>query len=540
MSTKNLILILARGGNKNIARLNLRMINEKPLLFYILKTSLDSRLGDVYVSTDSEEIKELTLLYGGKVIDRPKKLTNFTTSHEEILKHAIMELKKSGLNYEKCFVTSPVYPLLKQNSIKKFFKLISKKEPFVRGFNSENKTFAKNLNITKYTKIPDKLFSLENIFGIYIPSFNKTFEFPTLFSGIQLSKTEQIKINDYHDLSLIENILNQKKILVIVNGSTTIGLGHVYNMLTILNYLRDNEILVVMKKSANLGMHKFKQQNYSMSFYANQNQLLKIIHKFKPDIVFNDILDTSTEYMKTIKPLTNLIVNFEDLGSGSSQADLVFNPIFNSDKSKKNTFFGFKYACVRDEFHFWKSNTIRKNVQKILITFGGTDPQHMTLNFLKIISKTQFYDVEFLVVIGVGNLDEQKIFKFVLSMKKSGFMIKIIYNSDIMAKHISDSDFVVTGNGRTVFEIASLNIPMIVLSVNDQENKHSFASDSKGALYIKKNNSFNEKLIINSINKMMNYDVRKNLIQHLKDYDLFHGTKEIIDLINQKYNEKLN
>ena len=98
MSTKNLILILARGGNKNIARLNLRMINEKPLLFYILKTSLDSRLGDVYVSTDSEEIKELTLLYGGKVIDRPKKLTKTKTSwrneNSKILLSKIFEFLK--------------------------------------------------------------------------------------------------------------------------------------------------------------------------------------------------------------------------------------------------------------------------------------------------------------------------------------------------------------------------------------------------------------------------------------------------------------
>ena len=151
-----------------------------------------------------------------------------------------------------------------------------------------------------------------------------------------------------------------KKILVIVDGSYEIGLGHVYNMLTILNHLRDNEILIVMKKSADIGKHKFKQQNYSMSFYTNQNQLLKIIQKFKPDIIFNDILNTTSEYMKIINPFTNLIVNFEDLGSGASQADLVFNPIFELPKLKENTFSGFNYACVRDEFYLWKSNETRK------------------------------------------------------------------------------------------------------------------------------------------------------------------------------------
>ena len=152
MTKKNLILILARGGNRNIARLNLRMINDKPLLFYILKTSIDSKLGDVYVSTDSEEIKQLTLLYGGKVIDRPTKLTQLSTPYEKIIKHGIVELEKNNLTYEKCFVISPIYPLLKQNSIRNFFKLISKREPFVQGFNPENNIFVKNLKSSKYSK----------------------------------------------------------------------------------------------------------------------------------------------------------------------------------------------------------------------------------------------------------------------------------------------------------------------------------------------------------------------------------------------------
>ena len=79
MKKKDLVLILARGGSKSIARLNLRLINGKPLLYYILNTALKLKVGDIYVSTDSEEIKQLTIMYGGKVIPRPKFLTKNST-----------------------------------------------------------------------------------------------------------------------------------------------------------------------------------------------------------------------------------------------------------------------------------------------------------------------------------------------------------------------------------------------------------------------------------------------------------------------------
>ena len=66
-----------------------------------------------------------------------------------------------------------------------------------------------------------------------------------------------------------------KKILIRVDGSKKVGLGHVYNMLTILHYLRNEEIIIVMHKKNNLGSSKFREQMYKHKFFQNDCELFK-------------------------------------------------------------------------------------------------------------------------------------------------------------------------------------------------------------------------------------------------------------------------
>ena len=62
MKKSKLILIIARKGSKdNVSRQNLRLVNEKPLIYYIINTARKYQSADVFVSTDSEELKEIAL-----------------------------------------------------------------------------------------------------------------------------------------------------------------------------------------------------------------------------------------------------------------------------------------------------------------------------------------------------------------------------------------------------------------------------------------------------------------------------------------------
>ena len=107
-----------KGSRDSISRQNLRLVKDKPLIHYVLESSLNFPNADVIVSTDSEEISEYSMMLGVSVINRPKYLTKSSTSVKEICYHALKNLEKKGIIYEKCLVLHPKFPLIEQKTMK--------------------------------------------------------------------------------------------------------------------------------------------------------------------------------------------------------------------------------------------------------------------------------------------------------------------------------------------------------------------------------------------------------------------------------------
>ena len=326
-----------------------------------------------------------------------------------------------------------------------------------------------------------------------------------------------------------------KKILIRVDGSKKIGLGHVYNMLTILHYLRNEQILIVMNKKNKLGSSKFREQKYKVKIFQDEPELFKIISNFEPDIIFNDILNTKTNYMKKIKKLSSMVVNFEDVGEGRAYADLVFNPIFNKKKMLTKEFYGGKFACVRDEFRIWTNNILRKDVKKILVSFGGTDPTQITTKIFKAIEKLSLKNIEFIIMLGFGFEHKKEIKKAVTNLREKGYTINLVEKSDFLAKYIRYVDFAIVSNGRTVFEVASMQVPILSVAVNDREKSHTFVRDEKIGKHINYNPKSFTKELSCDIEYLLEYKNRKKFKSKLKKLQLLYGVDKVIDIINNEF-----
>ena len=97
----NMAIIPARGGSKGIAKKNLKILGDKPLIAHSIIDAQEAKLVDqVYVTTDDLEIASVSREYGAEVIQRPPELATDTASSEKALFHAVSEIEESGINSE--------------------------------------------------------------------------------------------------------------------------------------------------------------------------------------------------------------------------------------------------------------------------------------------------------------------------------------------------------------------------------------------------------------------------------------------------------
>ncbi len=85
-----LVLIPARGGSKGIPRKNLIDIGGKPLLTWSIESAMQLSLPHrVVVSTDDEEIGEISRLLGANFLKRPEPLATDFSPTEETISHCL-------------------------------------------------------------------------------------------------------------------------------------------------------------------------------------------------------------------------------------------------------------------------------------------------------------------------------------------------------------------------------------------------------------------------------------------------------------------
>ncbi len=90
---KVLCIIPARGGSKGLLNKNIRIICNKPLIYFPIAAALESKVCDeIFVSTDSTKIANIAKSYGANVpFLRKKEYARDLTSTEDTLKHALIE-----------------------------------------------------------------------------------------------------------------------------------------------------------------------------------------------------------------------------------------------------------------------------------------------------------------------------------------------------------------------------------------------------------------------------------------------------------------
>jgi spore coat polysaccharide biosynthesis predicted glycosyltransferase SpsG len=136
------------------------------------------------------------------------------------------------------------------------------------------------------------------------------------------------------------------------------------------------------------------------------------------------------------------VLTLEDSGPGRQLANLSINALYED---------GGKWAVLRPEFTSAPPYEVRRHGEKVLVTFGGTDPSGLTAKAID----------------ALGHLRVRVI-------RPPTWPGHVPVS---MASEMLQSDVVVCSAGRTLYEAAHLGVPAVVMAQNAREATHRHLND---------------------------------------------------------------
>ncbi|MDH7578557.1 MAG: UDP-2,4-diacetamido-2,4,6-trideoxy-beta-L-altropyranose hydrolase [Bacillota bacterium] len=550
-----LVIIPARGGSKSIPRKNLLLINNKPLLAFSIEAALQAKHEleqeaiaevDVFVSSDDQAILEIGRLFGVNTLIRPAYLSEDHVPLDPVVCHAVHTVEgMRQVKFDTVVTLQPTSPLLRGatlvRAIRQFF--VGEADTLISVSLESHIYWQKAgdslLPLCKERRNRQWLEPLYRETGGFVISRRHVLDegkrFGVAVEIYPLDFPENIDVDNWHDLVLVEACLKRKRIAIRTDGDRNMGLGHVYRMLTLAKRLWNHEVMFFMDAQKPLGVKKVESECLPVRTFTSDDELFDLLRKYAPDIVINDILDTETTYIATLKSLGCRVVNFEDLGQGARLADIVINALYEWSGLSTNQYYGYKYECLREDCYFVAPKQgVSPNVKEMVITFGGTDPGNTTAKVLKAIEKADLRDIRVKVVVGLGYAPIEQLLAYVQTLRAKGFEVEVLQDVQLMAPLLREADLVICSNGRTVYEAVAVAVPTVTISQNVRETSHLFSRISPGVINIGLSAEIGPEQIASTIAALVNdYEQRRRMHEELRPIalDLRKGIERVLGLI---------
>jgi len=146
------------------------------------------------------------------------------------------------------------------------------------------------------------------------------------------------------------------------------------------------------------------------------------------------------------------------------------------EKFKNNSKVIFGLDCVFINTDFAKAKAkkerdrgsiFKKNEKEIVISFGGTDPENLTVKVINQIKKFDItFNVSFKIIIGPYYKNHVELYEALSDFK---YKYQIVENPKNYAYQLINADYAVSAYGVSFYEFLYMNIPAANFLVNDKD-----------------------------------------------------------------------
>jgi len=126
---KNAVIVTAKGGNRSVENKNIIPVLGVPVLLYPLRAAkLASMTDGLFVSTEDLKIASLARKEGAEIIHRPETLSQPTSLHADVIKHAVEEANSLHPELENIIILLGNTVMVTPGIIDKCFQMLTNPE----------------------------------------------------------------------------------------------------------------------------------------------------------------------------------------------------------------------------------------------------------------------------------------------------------------------------------------------------------------------------------------------------------------------------
>lgn len=545
---KILAVIPARGGSKGIPRKNARLMNGKPLIAYAISNAKAVNLiMDTVVTTDDKELLAIAGLYGVEVIERRPELAVDTVTLDPVICDAVLQMEeRKGQRYDIVVTLQPTSPLLKSSTLKRAILEFAEGEAdsCISVVNHAHLSWGRNKQgfFPHYEERRNRQQLPPNYMetgAFFISKREVVTESSRLGKRIdvyEVAEREAVDIDTARDWVLCEQELRKKRVVFRVDGFRERGMGHIYHCLTLAWHMTGQDVLFVTNKNCREGYEKLKESFLPLHTIEREEDFYEFLEAYRPDVVVNDCLNTTKEHILRLKKYARRVVSVEDLGEGALYADAVINALYDVNPPNRKHFVGSDYVCIRDEFVIRGPKPFSEQVKYVLVLFGGTDPANLGRRMYRLVGRMREIvpDAEFHFITGGGEPEPENGIE-----SREEARIYVHKNVKNMSDYMGQADLAFTSQGRTVFELAVMGVPSIVLAQNEREQLHTFAQMGNGFLNLGLGERVADETVVSTFRWLVQTpQIRREMRTLMLRHKLWKSTERVLDIILEDVEER--
>ena len=257
--------------------------------------------------------------------------------------------------------------------------------------------------------------------------------------------------------------------------------------------------------------NKVKSEGFDVRYL--EDKIDKILDEEMPEVLFIDFPHhvSRSEYGDNAKKrgISNIV--FDDMLLNGETADVVINPslvITKQPRVNSQSFYtGGGYTVINGSFRDkpFHLRNIRKDVKNILITMGGSDPTCQTEKILNALLDLNL-NLNIDVVIGMAYREK-------LQVASNRLQVKIHHDVKNMAELMAKADIAFVAGGITLYEAASMGLPVIVIAQDKYQELAAMEFQKRGfGKYLGFFSDVTKDMVSESFKELLNdYDRRKGM-----------------------------